>query len=662
MAKNSLEIPQQSQLHKDLLKKLQARIRMADKGQQIIRDRLIQAEETTLAFIPEQEVDMARRLRRENQGVPTYTTLMVPYSYALLMSAHTYWTSVFFARTPVHQFAGRHGEGEMQVQAMEALISYQVEVGAMLAPYYVWFYDAGKYGHGVLGSYWEKDKLQYGQIVEMEDPNGVPGSGNFVTMQVTREVDGYCGNRAYNISPWDFMHDPRVALRDFQRGEFCCVRKRLGWSQILRRKDQGYFNDNTDDLKNHVVDKGYQWGSSALIKPQFNVFLYEATDESNKHPPGAVFWEVYVELVPNEWGVGSTKYPQKWCFTITEDLSLIVGATPLGYAHCQFPVDVLQCEVEGYGLFTRGIPEIMQPIQNTIDWLINTHFYNVRASMNNQFIVDPSKLVIKDVKNSGPGFVWRLRPEAFGTDISKMFMQVPVQDVTRGHIADFQQMLGIGERVLGVNDQIMGTLNPSGPRKTATETRITTGFGINRLKTTSEWMGHSGFSPHAQKLVQSSQQMYDATQKLRRVGSLAMDAGEAFVNVSPEDIVGFFDIVPVDGNLPIDRMAQASLWKEIMANSRNLPVEVQMGYDWGRIFAWAAQLGGLKNITNFKVQVAPDALLAAKMQQGNIIPMPTRGQRKPQPGASGRPGLGGSSTEMGLNAMADQASQAAGVA
>ena len=135
----------------------------------------------------------------------------------------------------------------------------------------------------------------------------------------------------------------------------------------------------------------------------------------------------------------------------------------------------------------------MEPVQNTVDWLINTHFYNVRTSLNNQFIVDPSRLVIKDVQNSGPGFVWRLRPEAYGTDISKMFLQVPVQDVTRAHMAEFQSMLGIGERTLGINDQIMGSLNTGNARKTATEVRTTTGFGVNRQKTITEYMSRNGF-------------------------------------------------------------------------------------------------------------------------------------------------------------------------
>jgi len=602
---------------------------LAKKGHEKRHDEWRRAEDKCLAFVHETTQDAARSQNRD-EGNPRYTTIMVPYTYAMLMSAHTYWTSVFFARSPVHQYSGRHGEGEMQVQAMEALIGYQIEVGGAMAPYYVWLYDIGKYGCGILGHYWCYEKLHYGQIVEMDDPNNPGQTGLF---QTTQEIQGFRGNKVYNCSPWDFMHDPRVSLKNFQQGEFCCRRVRMGWNEILRRKDQGYFNDNINELKNQT-DRGRGDSSDNLERPEFDMLLYDGDGEIEKvHPAGATFWEMYVELVPSEWGLQGPNFPQKWCFTITEDQTIIVGAQPLGLIHCQFPFDVGECEVEGYGAYTRGIPKIMDGVQNTVDWLINTHFFNVRQALNNQFIVDPSKLVVKDVQNSGPGFVWRLRPEAYGTDITKMFMQVQVQDVTRSHISDFQTMLGIGERTLGVNDQIMGTLNTGSARKTATEVRTTTGFGVNRMKTMTEYISSAAFAPHSQKLVQTSQQFYDWQQKLRRVGSFAQDAGMDFLMVKPEDIVGFFDMVPVDGTMPIDRMAQANLWKEIMGSVRMMPPQIAMGYDWMRIFGWAAQLAGLRNINQFRIQVMPDPMLNQQAQAGNVIPMPQR-PGLPRPGNS----------------------------
>jgi hypothetical protein len=142
-------------------------------------------------------------------------------------------------------------------------------------------------------------------------------------------------------------------------------------------------------------------------------------------------------------------------------------------------------------------------------------------------------------EKGGPGFVYRLRPEAYGQDIRTFFHQIPVQDMTRGHVNDLQTMLGIGERVFGINDQILGALSGNG-RKTATEVRTSTGFGVNRLKTMTEYMSATGFSQHATRMVQMSQQYFTQERKFRIVGSLLSDmnpkAAEAFMNVDPAAI------------------------------------------------------------------------------------------------------------------------------
>lgn len=644
MPSRTLKLDPNSKLHEDLLSKVTSRFTLAEGGQSTQHAKWQRAEEIVLAYVPETEVDAVRSSKRRTDGDPRYTTIMLPYTYALLMSAHTYWTSVFFARNPIHQFQGRHGEGEQQVQAVEALIAYQVEVGEMLAPYYIWLYDAGKYGCGILGQYWTVDMIHYGEIAEFETSPGV-----WELYQATHEVEGYRGNRAYNVSPYDFWHDPRVPLSRFQHGEFCFARKRLSWTDILARVSDGYFV-NTDKLKEHLSpDRGANVGSSRLGRPDFSKQTINDT-KTETNPAGMTFLEMYVQLVPKDWGLGSSKHPQKWCITVTEDMGLIVGCSPLGYIHGKFPFDILEPEVEGYGLYNRGLPEIMEPIQNTMDWLVNTHFFNVRASLNNQFIIDPSKLVIKDAAKSGkPGFVWRLRPEAYGADISKMFLQIPVHDVTANHMNDISGMITFGERALGVNDQIMGVLNQGG-RKTATEVRTSTGFGVNRQKTITEYMSVTGMGPHAQKMLQASQQYFDVQGKLRIVGDLAQAAGMGFLDVSPEEIAGFYSVVPVDGTMPVDRMAQANMWKEMLIGAPRMPMQVQAEYDWGKIFAWMAQIGGLKNINQMKVQIVPDEVAAAQATAGNVIPLPGMGQRMP---GRGNPDA---STTAGLNALAPPAS------
>lgn len=600
MPSMTMKIVKGSPLELNLKKELQYRVKMGEKNVTNQHKKWKEAEEVVLAYIKEDELDAKRRTRREN-GMPVYTTLQIPYTYALLMAAHTYWTSVFFARTPVHQYMGRHGETEQQTQALEALVDYQISSGQAIGPYYIWLYDAGKYGLGVVGTFWDKEVFRFGEITQQPDPTDPE---KMVKMNTTRELTGFEGTRVYNVSPFDFYPDPRVTVGQFQKGEFCFVRRRISWNDIIRREKQGYYM-NIDELKKAQGSRDPTKETySALERPDTS----SVTGDNNQpdHPSIVDSYEFYIELIPKDWQLGNSDYPEKWVFTVTKDLSVIFGAQPLGLMHNAFPFDVMETEVEAYGQYNRGIPEVIKSLQQTMDWLVNTHFYNTRAALNNLFLVDPTKVMMKDFENSEPGGIIRLKPEAYGQDLNTFFKQIPIVDVTQQHIADLSVVQGMGERTLGINDQIMGAL-ANGGRKTATEVRTSTGFGVNRLKTTSEYMSATAFSQHSQKLVMNSQQFFTAEKKFRIVGDLAMEAGQQFLMVQPDQIAGFYDFVPVDGVLPVDRMAQAGLWKEILMNVGRVP-QIAQAYDLSRIFAWMAQLSGLKNINKFKIQILPPGM------------------------------------------------------
>lgn len=619
------EIPKGSPLHQKIISMLSARIRFAERARAKQVEKWQKAEELALAYIPETEVDALRRASRQ-EGTPRYTTLQIPYSYALIMAAHTYLTSVFFGRSPVHQFAARHGEGEMQVQGVEALIGYQVEIGQFLVPYYIWIYDAIKYGVGILNTYWQDEIIQYSNIFEQADPL----TGKVKVHQEMVQVAGYRGNKITNVAPFDFYHDPRFPIYRFQEGEFCARRFILGWNEMVRRRNQQYYMNTQFITSRFAPSQLINMGASALVRPEIPGFILDAEDQG--HPMAFYAYEVYVDLIQKEWGLGDSSYPEKWVFTITGDLSLIIGAQPHGAAHGKFPFDLATYEVEGYGLWSRGLPEITIDVQNTLDWLLNQHFFNVRASLNNQFIIDPSKIVIRDAEDGGPGFIYRLRPEAYGTPIDQFFKQIPVTDITRQNVGDMETMFQLGEKISGINDQMFGAL-AGGGRRTATEVRTSTGFGVNRQKTVAEYISAMGMSPHAQKLVQQSQQWYAEEMPLKIMGSLAGDA-QRFLTVTPEVIAGFYDLVPVDGTLPIDRMALVNLWQQFLVELQKLP-PLMMQLDLWKLFSYIGQLAGIRNVQQFRVQVMPQGQNPNLAGNGNVIPIP---MDRPHPGAAGNPG------------------------
>jgi hypothetical protein len=108
-----------------------------------------------------------------------------------------------------------------------------------------------------------------------------------------------------------------------------------------------------------------------------------------------------------------------------------------------------------------------------------------------------------------------------------------------------------------------------------------------------------------------------------------MMTGAKYMKIDPESIQGFFDFVPVDGTLPVDRFAQANLWRELMAGMAQIP-QVAMQYDLGAIFAYTAKLAGAKSVDQFKIQVVADDQLEERVRRGDVVPI--GGGNGPSPG------------------------------
>lgn len=615
----SMDVKYKGELHEKITRAVRQRVRMSKQERQKNQENWNEAERRSQAYIPERDVDTIRRKNRE-AGKPEYTTITIPYTYAVMLASHTYWTTVFMSRSPIFQFQGRHGETENQVLAMEALIDYQVQQANLMVPYYIWLFDVGRYGEAIIATDWRDEFASISTIQEVEETFGeqqVP-TGKKVRQRVTDRVKKYSGNKVRNVRPHDFYPDPRIPLHRFQDGEFCAIISTISWNEMVKGAEQGRYI-NIEEARRKSTLRNREEGSEVIDIPS-NDSWSSGQDLDKLAADQIEVYECHIEIIPKEWKLGNGSYPEKWVFTVTSDFTVVVGAQPLGYRHDEFPFDIIELEPEGYSVYNRGYADILAPIQNTLDWLINSHFYNVRKSLNNEWVVDPSKVVMKDLLNPLPGGIIRLRPSAYGQDVRTAVHQFETQDVTRAHMTDVNSIMQLGERVSGVNDAVMGMAHPSS-RRSATEIRSTNSFSVNRLKTTSEYFSAEGFMPHTRKLVQNTQQYYNQEQKFRIVGDLAMTAGQQFMEVDPSMITGFYDFVPVDGTLPVDRYAQANLWRELLMTTTKLPMVMQQ-YDIGRIFAWVAQLTGLKNINQFRIQIAPPgADLQAAAQQGSVVPI-----------------------------------------
>lgn len=601
-------------------------------------------EEKFRAYVKPTKGDSDRSTLKK-EGKPQYVTMEIPYSFALLMTFHTYLTSVFLSRNPVMQYEGRHAEPEEKVLAVEAVIDYQLNVGQWLIPLYIWLMDMGKYGLGVISEYWCEESVVTTETKEMPASYfGIPVPGKMKKVKNTIRIPGYKGHRLFNVRPQDWFPDPRVSVANFQQGEFCARRLETGWNTILKQQATGKYY-NVDMLKTKLkqrCDTQRDRGSAQLVLPDAMETMYIPSSPHSSASDVKNFVELLemeIELIPRDWGFGTSPYPEMWVITMANN-EVILSIEPMGLYHGKFTFDVIEYEIEGYALTKRGMLEILSPLNDTMSWLINSHMHNVRRAINDQVVVDPSRIVMKDLMDPAAGRIVRVKPEAYGQDVSLAVKQLEVVDITAHHVNDAALMGEMMQRISGVVESVMGMID-SGGRKTATEVRASSSFAVNRLKTNAEYASAMGFAPLSQKILQTTQQKYDGEMWFRVAGDLTKFKEP--MKVMPEDIAGFYDFVPVDGTMPVDRYAQAMLWKEIMGAAATIP-QLQTQMDFMALMEHVAYLGGIKDFENFRIQVLPDAAVAANAAAGNVVPLGGPGSgvpgKLPAPGVPG-PGTAG---------------------
>lgn len=624
----NVRLPFDSKKHKFILSALLARKTPAKNK---VEDRVSDFERHDDLFdcYLKDTVDTETRKDKFKNGEPDYYTIYVPYSYATLLSAHTYWTSVFMGRNPVFQFTGRHGEPMMKVQSVEAIMDYQYQIGSWGPAMYQWFFDAPKYGYGVLWDYWDEEWVQTSIVEEQAETFFGVELGKPKKIRRTVRSLGYQGNKVFNVHPAHFWPDWRVPLQRYQDGEFVARKIDMSWNSLVRGEAQGHYQ-NVDVVKKFCrggkrAESSYNGGNWQELPDEDREFISDITAIDDVEG-----FEMVIDLIPKDWQLGNSTYPEKWVFKVVHD-KVVIEARPYGRYHNEFPASVLAMDFNAYTSYTHSMLDRLLPLNDAMTFLLNQHFFNVRSALGNNFLFDPSKVVEKDLRRAGTSKLIRLKPSAYGTDLRQAIQQLPITDVTRGNIPDMMELGEIIARASGVNDNIMGQVH-SGGRKSATEIRTSSSFGVNRLKTMAEYWSASAVAPMALRLLSNTQQYYDQEMEFKIAGDLAQEAGT--INVTPDILSGRFDFVAVDGTMPIDRYAQANLFREIIMNAGKMPMIAQK-YDIGKMFGWMVQLAGLKNIKQFEVQTIPDQMLQAQLASGNVTPISqTAGDlnRVPEPG------------------------------
>lgn len=536
-------------------------------------------------------------LQQENATPPEPVSVIVPYSYATLHAAATYIHSVLVGRKPVFPLIATRGTEVLRARYMEIALQNNLDASRGQETLWQLIWDPLTYGFAAVKNGWEQRE---GQTIKWIG----------TTRQLVRETI-FAGNVISAIDPYAFVPDPRVPIHQCNiRGDFMFCETETSETVLRDMEKAGSLLYVEDALKR---DQSHRTGSRAVQENSRRVKIGIRSEELLTPRNVTGFRSVRegtVRLVPKEWGLGDSDISQLWKFSWFK--GCIMQAEPLGMIHNQHPMAATEPTSFGHDFMSVAFSDMIGPFQDVLSWLVSSRMENVRASINNQYVLDPARIEVNDVRASAIGRTIRLKQAAAGLPIKDAIMQLAVHDVTSGHLTDIQTMRILADTITGVNDNLRG-IQTAGGRRSATEARQSMQAGAQRLSSMAVRISAQGFSPLCHQMISNIQQFMPDKMWVEMTGDVGMNS----IQLTPEMLVGSYNYQVSDGSLPFDKAAMVEVWKEIMFGVAQDP-ELRQTYSLPEIFRYVADLGGAKNIDQFRNQQGPPQQQQPQLQAPTV--------------------------------------------
>lgn len=630
-----LKLKPTGKLHKKIVQKVMSMSGVAASNISTRFDSWNEIDRTLTAYIPLDDAEL--EMKDNDSRKPT--SIVFPNSYAILETIMSYMLDAFL-QDPIFQYEGTGPEDTIGAILLEKCIQLHCLKNKIMLDIHTWIRDSLSYGVGFVAPYWKTD---YGfQTVMKEEPIGPFGMLGKRKVKSVEEALLFEGNALENIDVYNALPDPDVPIHKLQEGESFGWVKHTNYYDLLDKERHGngeYFNvrylkklsnrstsiyggDNSSREEKNRNNRRRRYGGTSVGRSHM-------TPNDRAKPVDLI--NRYVKLIPQEWGLGSSEYPEKWLFTVAADC-VVVRAKPLGLDHNLFPIASAAPDFDGYSSIPNSRLEMLNGLQRILDWMYNTHITNVRRTVNDQLVYDPYLINSRDINSTEAGKRIRIRPPGWGRpDVAKNAVwQIPVNDVTRQHVGDANWIVQGMKTIGGADASAMGELRQGGPeRLTSAEFQGTKVGQVSRLSRIARVFGMQGmqdvgtmFACHTKQLM-TQDQFIKITGRwqetlIRNYGVKHIRQNNGRINVSPFDLLVNYDVIVRDGSVPGGNYSNVwlDLFKIISGDE-----QLRQEYDHSRIFKHIAQNNGAKNIEEFvRIRVEEDETVEEEAQKGNLVP------------------------------------------
>lgn len=554
-------------------------------------------------------------------------SIVFPYSFAILETLMSYLIAAFFPE-PIFRYEGSSPEDIVGAILMEKVISLHCNRLKVAIPLHTMFRDASAYGLGIVAPQWT---VKRGKKIVKVETGFFDFMSRFKAQGWERSIEDavlFEGNSLQNVDPYRYFPDPNVPVHEVQKGEF------VGWldeSNLMNLLDEEKNDPSIFNVRylRHVQNK-----RSSVYSTEAHARMEKSggswKDSTVKKPVDSI--NMYFKLIPSTWNIGDGDYPEKWLFTVSAD-SVVIRAKRLDLNHDMFPVAVCAPDFDGYSPIAISRMEILDGMQETLDWLMNSHIANVRKAINDMIIVDPYLVNINDMKGPEPGKIIRLRRPAWGRGVDNVAKQLVVNDITRANVGDASLIIQFMQQIGGTDNPMMGSLRTGGPeRLTKGEFQGTAMGAISRLERIAKMIGLQAMQDLGYMFAHHTQQFMTEETYVNATGRWPEDIMKELqpergrVKVTPWDVLVDYDLLVRDGSVPGGNFAD--VWTQLFQIIAGQPALLQK-FDIVRIFKHIARNVGAKNVEEFELkqvpevqgQVMSDEKVGEGERKGDLVPI-----------------------------------------
>lgn len=637
---NDLDLSPGSELHNRLVNEIRVRSQYAYGRGNEARDRAKSIDSVLYNFVTTKEHEDILSAKKSG-NIPAPLKIIVPVSKAVLDTWTTYMANAFLSNPyGLYMLRGR-GSKQSAVKAVlqEILLNMQAIWFGHDSKLITFWKDCYAYGLGAIMPVWSKHRYKMPMLAEVTEelfellPEGIRSNirvGDVI--KYISEVILHEGNEIVNVDFYSVFYDPSVSINDSDKMEYVGFFENANILNYLRKEDDPEeYLFNCKYARDRIQGGGFEIQFGNERRGSFNV---GGDVVSGSKRNNCVVTHFFWKLIPSEWGLGDSEYPEWYYFRVVNN-DVLITCLNIEYLTGSLPIIFGAPNTDGYDIYPVSHIATTFGIQKYVDWKLRSQVANQSKAVNDMLIIDPYAFNMDDILNPEPGKIIRLNRSLYGTGrIDDFIKQLSIQDVTTNNLGDVLGIINLMYQILGTTDIMMGDLSRLPERPTAQGIMLARNSALSRLQKDAQILVSQMWYKLVFQMACNNVLFMSEPVMLSIAGTkyqrILEDLGMGLmddISISPMDLTMDFDVVPVNKFQQETNIQAMGILLERALQFPEVIGSILRSYNIPAIFRAYMRKIGFDNIDDYSVniptemEVVDDEQVRREVEKGNFVPI-----------------------------------------